>query len=212
MKKIIAICFLTLILTMTACGKPAQNPDSTSENNTATGAVTEGQTTPETVAETIPETVPETEPVTELETEPQTEEGFYTYDHISLKLPDGFQAADYSGMIIAVHEDYPTVSDNIVFSKDTSTDSVDNYTQQLLDEVFSNTVAGFEKSTAFEKMKIDGVDVLKYSFEITTSGVHQTQTQYWILGSAYMDVISFTSVSGNFDEAFEQSFQSLKIR
>ena len=215
MKKIIALCLLTAMLAMAACGKTNKTPDSTSDSGSMTEAATDGQTSPESTSESVGAT----EAVTDEETLPEStqdtgngseEPGLYTYDHLTLRLPEGFTVGDYSGVLIAVPADYPARTDNISFSKGNA-DSIDNYTQEILDAYYVQVFAGFERSTAFEKMKIDGVDVLKYSYEITAFGVLQRQTQYLFFGSTYSDIITFSSVSGDFDEAFLQVVQSVKI-
>lgn len=73
--------------------------------------------------------------------------------------------------------------------------------------IFNGTV----ESINFKKIKIDGTDAIRYSYKLSVSGVNQAQTMYMIFGNTYTDVITFTSVSGDFDAEFEKSAKTIEI-
>ena len=137
-------------------------------------------------------------------------DNLYTYDHITVALPEGFTLNEDSGATLALCPDYPTRTDNIAFSKG-GADNIGNYTRELLDSIYSQTFAGFGESTVFEKTVIDGKDALKYGCTFTQNNVAMTLIQIMIFGSTYSDVLTFTSVSGYYDAAFEAVIASISV-
>lgn len=135
----------------------------------------------------------------------------YTFEHLTLTLPDGFILDDSGSIPVAVPADYPKRADNITFVK-AGADSIDNYTQESLEEAYRALLSGFIRSTGFETTKIDGVDAVKYAYEISTAGILQRQTQYILFGDTFCHSVTFTSVSGDFDEAFAKAAESIRIR
>lgn len=134
----------------------------------------------------------------------------YTYDHVSIALPEGFTAEESGVVVIAVGPDYPDKSDNITFSKG-GADKIDNYTKSVLDSTYATILAGFQSSDLFEKTKIGGMDAIKYRCKVSTNDIDMTQTQYFIFGSDYSDVVTFTSATGTYDKAFEDAAASIAI-
>lgn len=137
-------------------------------------------------------------------------EDYYTYDHISIKLPEDFKIIESSGTPVAVHSDYPARTDNITFNK-SGADSIDNYTQDTFDTYYENLFKAFEGSNGFEKTTIDGYDTILYSYNMSINGVDQSGVQVMIFGDTFTDFITFTSVSGDFDDAFADAADSITI-
>lgn len=139
-----------------------------------------------------------------------TADNLYTYDHITVALPEGFTLNENAGTPLALCPDYPSRTDNIAFSKG-GADNIANYTRELLDSIYSQTFAGFGESTVFEKTVIDGKDAIKYGCTFTQNNVAMTLIQIMIFGSTYSDVLTFTSVSGYYDAAFEAVIASISV-
>lgn len=137
-------------------------------------------------------------------------ENLYTYDHLTMVLPEGFTLSEVSGNPVALCPGYPTRTDNIAFSKSVA-DNIGNYTKDLLDNLYSQTFTGFGGSTRFEKTVIGGKDAILYALTLTQNGVAMNMLQVMIFGSTYTNCITFTSVSGDFDSAFEAMIGTISV-
>lgn len=135
----------------------------------------------------------------------------YTYGRMTLTLPEGFTVNDSGTVPMAFPDDYPARTDNIAFTK-AGADSIGNYTQQTLEEAYRTLVGAFVRSINFETIRIDGLDTIKYAYEISVSGSTQLQTQYIIFGDTFSYILTFTHVSGDFDDAFQKTVESIRIR
>lgn len=234
MKKSIAILMLVLFCFLVGCGGSGKGKDSSGSDSTvntasqtsstadssssATGSDAASVDTAANVSSatsnvpdkssTVSETSKETK--TDPEQGQESASNTYEYDHLSFVLPEGFSVIESGGIYIAVPSDYPARTDNITFSK-SAADSIAGYSQQTLEDYFNVIFNGTVESINFEKIKIDGTDAIRYSYKLSVSGVNQAQTMYTIFGNTYTDVITFTSVSGDFDAEFEKSAKTIKI-
>ncbi len=134
----------------------------------------------------------------------------YTYDHIKLVLPEGFTVDDNSSVPIAYGPNYPTETDNITFSK-SGADNIDNYSKDVIETQYKQLINGFEEIDDFKKIKIDGKDTIKISYDISMSGVDMEQTQYFIFGDSFTNIVTFTDVTGNYDDAFEDCVKTITV-
>ena len=135
----------------------------------------------------------------------------YTFDHITIELPEGFTMRELSGVPIAVCPGYPDPSDNITFTQ-TGADNINNYNKSVFEEAYKQTFEGFKEITSYEVIKVDGVDSIRMMYVISMNGMDMTQTQVFIFGKTFTDIVSFTSVSGNFDKEFEDCLASVKVK
>ena len=112
-------------------------------------------------------------------------------------------------MTLAVYSDYPEHSDNISFVS-VASDEFSNYTKETLESTYTALFGSIENFT-YEAKNEDGYDLVTVTFDVTYNGVpmHEKSCSYFFSGKSV--TISFTSVSGEFDEAFEKSLQSIQI-
>ena len=206
---------LVCALTLTGCVLVIPKNDNAETKAAATSAETPADssapaatTVPETTVAPAVTTAPETTVAPEATSAPA--ENLYTYDHLTMVLPEGFTLSEVSGNPIALCPGYPTRTDNIAFSKSVA-DNIGNYTKDLLDSIYSQTFAGFGGSDIFEKTVIGGKDALKYRVVLTQTGITMNILQVMIFGSTYTDCITFTSVSGDFDSAFEAMIGTISV-
>lgn len=134
----------------------------------------------------------------------------FKFDKISVVLPSGFKITADGGSVAALNENYPTESDNITFTSGLA-DSVENYSREKLDAKYQQTIAGFQGSTFFEKKQQDGFDIVIYKFDVDHKGVQMKTTQCVVFCADRINVVTFTSVSGKYDEAFQACLESLKV-
>ena len=219
MKKIFIILLATvLVLSVAACTNTPADTETTTENTTNT---TEEITTTEETTEEITTAEETTEEITEQETteevttgeetttaETEENDGKYVFEGVSIVLPEGFTVVS-SGMTLAVYSDYPEHSDNISFVS-VASDEFSNYTKEALESTYTALFGSIENFT-YEAKNEDGYDLVTVTFDVTYNGVpmHEKSCSYFFSGKSV--TISFTSVSGEFDEAFEQSLQSIQI-
>lgn len=219
MKKIFIILLAAvLVLSVAACTNTPADTETTTENTTNT---TEEITTTEETTEEITTAEETTEEITEQETteevttgeetttaETEENDGKYVFEGVSIVLPEGFTVVS-SGMTLAVYSDYPEHSDNISFVS-VASDEFSNYTKETLESTYTTLFGSIENFT-YEAKNEDGYDLVTVTFDVTYNGVpmHEKSCSYFFSGKSV--TISFTSVSGEFDEAFEQSLQSIQI-
>ena len=134
----------------------------------------------------------------------------YTYEGISLELPEGFTVDESSSTIIAYGPDYPDKTDNITFVYATA-DSADNYSQEIFESYYS-AMFGSIDSHSFDKTTISGKDAIKYSYTISMNGVEMDQTQVMVFLSDKTVSVTYTSVTGEYDSAFTKSINSISAK
>lgn len=66
--------------------------------------------------------------------EPRSENA-YTYDHMTIELPEGFTVDESGSFPIMYSPNYPEESDNINITK-AGADNIDNYSESVMDSVF----------------------------------------------------------------------------
>ncbi len=134
----------------------------------------------------------------------------YTYDHITLTLPEGFTVDESSAIPIAYGPDYPNKTDNITFSK-SAADDINNYTKSVIEAQYKQLLQGFEEIDSFDKIKIDGKDAIEIEYEMSVNGIDIDQTQYYIFGDTFIDIVTFTDVTDTYDDAFEDCANSITV-
>ena len=134
----------------------------------------------------------------------------YEYQGVLLSLPEGFTVDDSSSNLVACPPEYPEKTDNIVFAY-SGADAADSYTQEILDAYYSTLMDDFQ-SKSFQKTTIGGKDVIKYSYDMSMNGVAMEQTQVMVFFSDKTVIISFTSVSGDYDSAFSDAINSIEVK
>lgn len=225
MKKLFAaLLLIAVVISIAACAGTSTDTKAdtaTAASDTETAVITTDETTAEEVTDDVTDKVTETEEITdeetvdsdEITTEAETEEdqpaeNKYTFAGISMILPEGFAPAEIEGANLVVYEDYPAHADNISFisGKDdglVDADSIKNMLEQSLGTELEN----FEYET-FEK---DGYKLVTAKFNVEFNGVAMHQKLCLFLFDGKAVNVTFTSVSGEFDEAFEQALQSVQI-
>lgn len=157
------------------------------------------------------ETVSKDEASSEIASTDISQDNVYQDEYVSVSLPEGFYIDEISGTNIAYPEDYPVHTDNISIVTTEGQDSLDNYDKQLMEEYYGTIFEGFEKISRFEKTKISGADAIIMEYDMSVADVIMTQTQYMLIGDGYVAVVTYTSVSGDFDNEFEISAQTIKL-
>ena len=211
MRKFMVLLAAALVLSLASCNNININPETTkAEPATTTAEITTAEET-ETVTETETETKTETETETEeatTEAETEKESERYVYEGVSLILPEGFSVDSMQGTTLAVYEDYPLHSDNISFVLASEYDVYDAFTERALYESFKQSydIENFK----YERSESADYKLVKAEYDILYNGVsmHQKNCTFFF-GKAVS--ITFTSVSGEFDAAFEQTLQSVQI-
>ena len=134
----------------------------------------------------------------------------YTYEGVSLALPEGFTVDESSATPIAYGPNYPDNTDNITFSY-SGADSIDNYSQEVF-ETYYSALLGEVTSNSFEKVKVGGKDAIEYNYSLSVNGVEMEQTQVMVFLSDKTVTVTFTNASGEYDSAFEQAIDSISAK
>ena len=134
----------------------------------------------------------------------------YTYDHVSIELPEGYEVDESGSFPIIYCPDYPARTDNINILK-SAADSIDNYDADVIDSYYTTALNGYSGLLSFEKTTVSGVDAIICSYGVSVNGVDMIGTQYYLFGDTFTDVITFTSVSGDYDDDFEDIALSIVV-
>ena len=118
-----------------------------------------------------------------------------TFEKVTFVVPEGYTESEVGGIKVIYTDDFPNVADSITLTK-TAADSISNYSKDMFETQYAQSVAGFTGVESFEKIEIDGVDSLKIGIKLETSGVKLTQTQYFMFFSDMTVVIGFAEVEG----------------
>ena len=132
----------------------------------------------------------------------------YEFFGMSVVLPDGFSATERAGIKMAVYKDYPAHSDNITFAE--SGDTLADYTQESVRAQYEALFGNIE-NYKYEQKKIAGTDAVVVEFGLSYYGVniHETVYSYFLSGRTVS--VTFASVTGEFDQAFQKAAESIKI-
>ena len=133
----------------------------------------------------------------------------FTFGGLTMVLPDGFYMTETAiGQLVAVPEDYPTHTDNIAFTE--SEGSIDGYSEETLLAVYESL---FESVENYQFLRTDGDEysTVIIDMDYVYSGVpmHMRSCSYFFSGKVV--VITFTSVSGAFDEEFAETQQTVQL-
>ncbi len=138
----------------------------------------------------------------------------YEYHGTSVLLPKGFSVSEASEHSLATPEDYPAHADNVViaFEKRSKVADIEEGSMlSLYKETDKDVFATLEKFDEFTKAEKDGHDTLVLRYTITYSDIKMTVTQYAVDVADGIVSYTFTSVTGDYDDAFRASLSSIKV-
>ena len=81
----------------------------------------------------------------------------------------------------------------------------------MIDSYYTTALNGYSGLLSFEKTTVSGVDAIICSYGVSVNGVDMIGTQYYLFGDTFTDVITFTSVSGDYDDDFEDIALSIVV-
>ena len=194
MKKILSlIAVISILCCFAACGKTSENDDNTdsvrdivsSEENTShddSAAVTTCE-----------------------------------FSNIAIDIPKGFVALNDSETFTNyVTGNYPDERDSISLSK--SVETADDYSEenlnmlmQQLNERAERSIYSDDGCIDYKQYTIDGHDAVSYKSEITADNALSIQTQVAVFFDDGAVIISFSSLSGDYDEEFEKTVESIRV-
>ena len=131
----------------------------------------------------------------------------YSYNGVSILIPDGFNITDGSTVLITP-PDYPVHSDNVSMSY--SADKISDYTEESLKTLLS-AMFGDIKNFELEKGQIQGVDAASMSFDVSFNGVEMSMVQIAVFLKEKTVNITFTIVSGDYNDALIAMMDSIEI-
>ena len=207
MKKLISLLLaVSAVMVVGGCGPSAEPETDSSKISSSEAAVSVEFSTSE---------VPDSEDtvsagLSSAEAESTVPSGVRTFEHISMYIPDGFIEGEMMGVTIFYGPDYPTHTDNITITETVAGD-IDNYTEDALNAVYEATIVGFQGINSLERTKIDGVDTIELSYGVNTAGVQMTGTQIMLFGDDFTSVVTFTSISGEYDTEFQRCIDSISV-
>ncbi|MBQ3692101.1 MAG: hypothetical protein II931_02115 [Clostridia bacterium] len=190
MKKILSlIAAVSVMCCLAACSKTPDEAHTAEEDNTAVSA-----------------------------DESPAESKVCEFANVVFDIPGGFVGQNDSETFKNyVTENYPEVPDSISLSR--SAETLDDYSEdnlnmlmQQLNERAERNIYGDEGCIDYRQYTIDGHDAVSYKSEITADDTLSVQTQVVVFFDDGAVIISFSSISGEYDEEFAKSVDSIKIK
>lgn len=134
----------------------------------------------------------------------------FKYFGLSIELPEGFSVSDPNANTpIAMHSSYPTVSDNITFSKSGASSS-STYTEELIKQTYSSVFDGFNL-LSYKKVTVAGLEAIEINYKVTMSGTSIEQIQDMIFANDATYIITYTIVSETYRSAFKNSLSTVTV-
>lgn len=139
------------------------------------------------------------------------------FSNVVMDIPKGFIGLNDSETFTSyVTENYPEELDSISLSK--SAETIDDYSEDNLNQLMEqlNERAGRSiYSDAgcidYRQYTVDGHDAVSYKSEITADNTLSMQTQVVVFFEDGAVIISFSSISGDYDDDFEKTVESIKV-
>ena len=156
------------------------------------------------------ETVPFETEATPAGTETEDDEERYVYNGVSMILPEGFSVTTTMETTIAIYKDYPTHSDNITFVV-TEGDGFRSFSKEALEKALSDGFGMELENYTYISSEEEDHNTVIAEFDVTYNGVpmHEKSCTFFFSGRSV--AVTFVSVSGEFDDAFDQTFRSIRI-
>ena len=133
---------------------------------------------------------------------------------LTITVPEGFKESPQSADNVKVYVpgDWPAHSDNISISFVNQADNPANYTSASLRQLIENSLQTEVTGYKFSKDKVDGADRVTASYNVVVNGISMDQEMIvYLIGKKSTVSVTFTSVSGEFDDEFASSKASIKI-
>ena len=134
----------------------------------------------------------------------------FVFDHLTMTLPADFLFMQSAGTYIVIGPDYPAVSDNITLVA-AAADSPDAYTKEAMDQTYGTILNGFIPGEIFERTQIDGHEAILYSYHIELEEVKMDGLLCYIFGSSFTDILTFTTVNGEYQAIFDACLDSIQV-
>ncbi len=134
----------------------------------------------------------------------------YEYEGVTVCLPEEFKVDESGSSIIARPDSYPDKTDNIAFSK-AGKDSAANYSKKSIEKNYKSIMSGFTGISRYEKSNLHGNDVIIITYGVKYDDAQMIQTQALVFLEEKSVVITYTSVSGSYDDEFEFSVDNLAL-
>ncbi len=224
MKKLIctllAVCLIASFagcsINITAPGMESGSKVSSKAPDTVSTVDIPEVSVPEASAETSSEA---SEPVTSVvestpdvsSTAPSVQTGnTFKYFGLSIELPEGFSVSDPNATTpIAMHSSYPSVSDNITFSK-SGASSINTYSEELIKQTYSSVFEGFDM-LSYKKVSVAGLEAIEINYKVSMSGTSIEQIQDMIFASDATYIITYTIVSETYRSVFKNSLSTVTV-
>lgn len=134
----------------------------------------------------------------------------YTIEGVSVPLPIDFSVDESASPVAAYHKDYPSVGDNINFIFSAS-ETINSYTKENINKTYEDYFDNFSGVEEYEKYQINGNDVVKFSYTIKIQDAAMSQTQVICAIEKGVIAVTYTNISGDYAEAFEESIKGIVI-
>lgn len=134
----------------------------------------------------------------------------FKYYGMTIRLPEGFQVSNTTASTpIAYHESYPSVADNITFTKSAASD-ISLLNADAFKSTYESLFDKFELND-YSQVKIGGKDAIRINYKVSMSSIEMEQIQYMIFDTDATYAITYTLLSDTYRSSFEASAQGVTI-
>ena len=137
--------------------------------------------------------------------------GVYSYLDLVVTLPEGFRVNDEDGLAIAVSESYPIDGDNIVIYIAPS-ENPNLFTESYFDEQFASMFENYQGLSSYSKYDVENATIIKVGLTTEIYGVSMLQYQLMVFKNNATYVLTFTSVTGKYMDAFIECMNTIQIK
>ncbi len=133
----------------------------------------------------------------------------YVCGNVKIDIPQNFNEQSLNGTSIIYTDSYPTCTDNIVVTYAAVKDNIDRYTKEDFESIYKqsyesqNIQANFE-ITQYEKIKLNGQDVIYCEISCEANGVKMIQKQYNMFLENATASLTFTMVTDQYASIFNE--------
>ena len=110
-------------------------------------------------------------------------------------------------MVLVLPPDYPVSADNIALASSPKTAPASSFTQELLEQAIKQQYTALAPQTEveselFERTTVAGFEAIRYQVKTVLSGVEMHQEMLILFLEGKQVNVTFTKVTGKYDDAF----------
>ena len=136
----------------------------------------------------------------------------YEFEGIVAAIPNDFYVVEDSSPVTAYSDadNDSGLIDSVSFTL-AGVDSLSNYDKDKITNLYSSNFSGFTGISRYETSKVGDNDIIIVTYGLQYEEFKTIQSQAWIFLDDKSIIITYTSMTGTYDEDFEFSIQNIAL-